>query len=1025
MNTRRPMRRCVGLLVLAGVAASCTGGGQEPASSEAVPTSTASSGVNTAPDPNPESEPESESESESESDFESELPRLPDIEPEPWEAATRSEELAVELGEVEEITPQMAVDIIGLTMPDLSGQTPTDLPPGDGLGDYTPLRLAHSMRGRFSAAQQVVIDEYLDAGELAATITPDGVMTLSDQQAPPTSISGFRRPATEPFDQYPIILESVWQRWDAHLPDHPGVAIEMSIVPLGTKNTGGGLMDAHVEEGVCEIRVWPLMWADETWSTPVAIAFVFAHEMFHCFQGRWQGSGPNPQPGWLIEGGADWAAADLYRDEPTSWMLERTWFDHATPRRLEARNYDAWPLWEHAHDMRRDVYGAMRTMVPTPTLTTAELLYAGGLDGLLFRSDWDTSSFQQPTWSEPWFLSFPEGDIPARLNDPQIIDGGGVGERIIHGQGDWVHAPFFVDMEGVDLVSVTPIGGPLTTRASIGTVNVAEGETGYFCFADHQCACPGAEPAGVPMISTAMMFSFAVNETAGLAHVRAEEWDDDQCDRPVPAPSGHSNGDPHLRTFDGLPYDVVTLGEFVLARDPDGDLEVQTRHEPVGAGAGTTAVAIGTGGHRLTFTMPALDSEAAPTVLLDGTMVDGADVDVGEARASLTGTMPSISWPDGTVVQLRWFFGWFVSIETRADRAGRMVGLLGSADGDLTNDLELADGTFVDTSDAARDESPFVLQWAVDDDSTLFDYLQGESPATFRVPHPGDVELTFDPAATAACTDALGPLALSDEVAACAYDVSVTGVGEYVTVYSDVVDERAADDVDLVVVPDTPPSAPPTDGVSGRTGEPTITLGGDTLAGAIEARAGSVLLARIELCPEGGLIDMVVQRTDTDDDLARATLCDSGAGGSIGAGPEDDWFNGEAYVWLPDDATYEVVIDPVFGDAVGAVDIYTDPSPTVVTAEDLGTGGDERHLEGIGDTIVYITDTDIDYSTEGLQTACAVEVWSGRGFPDTQPFNLVRCEHTDTIHFTPVDWIVPIVVFARTDGRQEIRLTPA
>ncbi len=1018
----QPHHRVLGMtavrcLVSVGLVTGCTSSGPEATSNSApsdeIPTSAAT------PDP------VAESEIESEQAQEPALARLPDIVPEPWQPSTRSEQLAVSIGEVEEVTPQMAIDIIGLMLPDLPGQTPTDLARGDGLGDYIPVQLAHTMGDRFSEAQRAVIDEFLDAGVLAATITPDGTMVIAEQPGSIEGPEGFRRRRIEPFEQYPIILEGVLNRWDAHLPDHPAVTVEMEIVPLGKPNPENGLMDAYVSDGVCEIRVWPSLWADVNLATPGWIAFIFAHEVFHCYQGAWQGGGPSPNPGWMIEGGADWAAADLYRSQPTSAALDPAWFDHAKLKSLEGRGYDAWPLWENAHDMGRDVYGAMKAMVPSPNKAISERLHAGGLDGQVFRRNWDTTSYQQSIWGDPWFLSWPEGDAPAAPNTPEVIDGGGVGERIIFGQGDYVHAPFFVDMHDVELVTVTPMHGPFTTHTSIGTVTVEEGSTGYFCFADHRCACPDETPGGIAMTSTLMMFSFAVDDEAGRASVRTEKWDDDKCDRPTPNPAAHSNGDPHLRTFDGLPYDVMTLGEFVIARDPEGDLEVQTRHEPIGAGAGTTAVAIGTGGHRLTFTMPALDSQVAPIARLDGEVIDAAQVDVGDAHAAVAGLTPSIWWPDGTVVELRWFYGWFVSIETNQERAGRMVGLLGSADGDFANDLPLPDGTLVDTSDAARDESPFVLQWAVDEATTLFDYAPGESAATFRVPHPGFVDLEFSPTAIVTCTEALGPLALSEELDSCAFDVSATGDDGYVTIYTELVEDRITNDPDFIVIPDEAPTTQPTDGASSRSGEPTITLGGETLEGTIEAVAGSVLLAKVELCPEGEVIDIVVTRATDDGPLARVTVCEPGAGGSIGADDDDEWFNGEAYVWLPDDGIYEIIVAPVrFGISFGAVDFYTDPTPTIVSAADIGTGGDQQTLEGIGDTVVYLTDPHLDYATDGLQSVCAVEVWSGRDFPDPQPFDLVRCEHTDTIHFPPTDQTVPLVVFARTDQRVEVSLTP-
>jgi hypothetical protein len=46
------------------------------------------------------------------------------------------------------------------------------------------------------------------------------------------------------------------------------------------------------------------------------------------------------------------------------------------------------------------------------------------------------------------------------------------------------------------------------------------------------------------------------------------------------APSGSSTGDPHILTFDGLHYDFQAIGDFVLVKALDSDLEIQVRQAP-------------------------------------------------------------------------------------------------------------------------------------------------------------------------------------------------------------------------------------------------------------------------------------------------------------------------------------------------------------------------------------------------------------------------------------------------------------
>jgi hypothetical protein len=527
-----------------------------------------------------------------------------------------------------------------------------------------------------------------------------------------------------------------------------------------------------------------------------------------------------------------------------------------------------------------------------------------------------------------------------------------------------------------------------------------------------------------------MIFSFAASEKQPIAGYVAEKWNPDEQCKPEPQPKeAESNGDPHLVSFDGLAYDVVTLGEFVLARDPVGDFEVQTRHVPFGFGAGTTAVAMTDGEHRLTFTLPVLLTGEPPVVRVDGDVVTDLAPMVGRLRLTSGDADVSVVWPDGSTVSLKWYLGWFVRVTVPEPRAARMEGLLGAVDGDLTNDLRMPDGTVVDTIDAEAYESPFANAWAVDESTTLFDYEPGESPATFRIPHPQPEIAPLDLDALGECEAALGDDAAGHEVESCAYDVTATGDGGFVDEYVEVVDERL-DGAELAEpLLDGLTTEPPESSVApagSRAGEPTLTLGPDDV-GAVDAAEGTVLLARTAACPRDVFVDVVVWRVDDSDALARGAVCDPDQLGSLGLDEDDEWIEGEAYIWLPGSGAYEVGIDVVLGndDLVDAVDVYLDPAPTVVDSDALADG-DRSTLEGIGDTIVYLPDPNAQLRATGLDVACAVEVWWGdEKLGSPQPRQLVACNHTDVIRFPAMDTVVPVVVFNRTGDAVDIVLSPA
>lgn len=61
--------------------------------------------------------------------------------------------------------------------------------------------------------------------------------------------------------------------------------------------------------------------------------------------------------------------------------------------------------------------------------------------------------------------------------------------------------------------------------------------------------------------------------------IRKGTWAEAPCKRLAQA---HSTNDPHLVTFDGLKYDLQTVGEFTLIKSNNSDFEVQARQTPSG-----------------------------------------------------------------------------------------------------------------------------------------------------------------------------------------------------------------------------------------------------------------------------------------------------------------------------------------------------------------------------------------------------------------------------------------------------------
>lgn len=200
-------------------------------------------------------------------------------------------------------------------------------------------------------------------------------------------------------------------------------------------------------------------------------------------------------------------------------------------------------------------------------------------------------------------------------------------------------------------------------------------------------------------------------------------------DAELAADAALSAGEPHLRTFDGLDYDFQTAGEFVLARDPSGTFEIQTRQEPTASGRVTmnTAVAARVDG--------AVVEVNADAIVVDGTARPRQEFT--EHRTPGGGTVTA----DGGTVRYRWadgsqmsVVGPAIAIVASEGRRGTVEGLLGNFDGRTGNDLVGPDGTSLRADGrvtTAERHGPLADAWRVTAATSLFTYPVGTSTKTY------------------------------------------------------------------------------------------------------------------------------------------------------------------------------------------------------------------------------------------------------------------------------------------------------
>lgn len=154
-----------------------------------------------------------------------------------------------------------------------------------------------------------------------------------------------------------------------------------------------------------------------------------------------------------------------------------------------------------------------------------------------------------------------------------------------------------------------------------------------------------------------------------------------------------SCGDVHLRTLDGLSYDLQSSGDFILVDSPDG-ARIEARQVPMAGGASVNAaVAVRLGGHRVVASV-----QPERSLLVDGHTVDlqvGESLDLGDGvGVLLTDRAIVVTTQSGWRVTARLYRAHLdIAVEFPDELRGRLAGLLGDADGDHRNDLRARDGT--------------------------------------------------------------------------------------------------------------------------------------------------------------------------------------------------------------------------------------------------------------------------------------------------------------------------------------------
>ncbi len=511
--------------------------------------------------------------------------------------------------------------------------------------------------------------------------------------------------------------------------------------PDSSRSSGAWTRPTVDEEGfpTCDIWIWNLRASANQDSRAMGLY----HELVHC--AMWVLALSTDQyeslPQWMIEGYTSWAGE--VGGGPSSWS-RRWWAQYRCPAcrhgtwSMFRADYDAIGFWSFLADRGADLWGAFfdlsRVRGGQPLWDLAEGLLPDRDDLAELASAATDRDFNE-AWEMDGPTILPAGrDV---LEAGRLRVGGTAHVRVSSLKQAAIALERPVE-DGPILVEAHLVGSGTATWDTGSQVQVARSvDDVAWCLG---CTCPDGTVLApdVPQVDDgATELVVAVHAawgTSSWAEIEVRR-PDESCPEPdpdtpppgpPPPPTGRSVADPHLVTFDGRGYDFHAVGEFVLVRDDD--VEVQVRQVPLSGGLGVTA-----NGAVVVATDDAVVQVESDRLLLDGEVVDAVARDLDQG-GRVEATAGALTWdlPDGSRIDVTGGLG-----VTMVLADGRTVsGLLGDGNGNRDDDFRLASGEIIDVSMTAvpvREVmyGDFADSWRVDESTSRFAYGPGEGTEDF------------------------------------------------------------------------------------------------------------------------------------------------------------------------------------------------------------------------------------------------------------------------------------------------------
>ncbi len=395
--------------------------------------------------------------------------------------------------------------------------------------------------------------------------------------------------------------------------------------------------------GGCTLRMFP-----NSYSTGAErLLNTIAHEVFHCFQFAGMGTLARlaSAPSWVIEGGAEWAAAIVTTPDDTTpgrWTL---YFSTPTVP-LQLRKYDAIAFWSHLAESGTDPWSVFRAVWATSGTPAA--FAASGANTPAFLDAWASGATRDPARGAGW-----DTDGPGITGDSVSVSGLTVPDN---GAVPATVAPYaitdFVIVSSADVFVFTSVTGH--ARLSDAKIDTTDLAGARFCNRSGGCGCPNVpDDIPPPPIATGPVLALSggpEGSSVAITGMPLQKHCEDKEKRPVqvtvdrPGSEGVLAGQVvELTSCNGAYGDwsgVFRLGGLSL----DG-FEVPFQEIPLSftvGGAGTVTVAAAAGG---TIQTPIFPVEVAYNLSVT---VDGSTMTIG-GTGSGSNDMFTIeqSFPDG------------------------------------------------------------------------------------------------------------------------------------------------------------------------------------------------------------------------------------------------------------------------------------------------------------------------------------------------------------------------------------------